>query len=214
MLNNTLEHLVIIKPLEDITGKTSVQCQYEIVAGKLKNTLSRFVAQCTTNVFRYYYYGATIEIANIDADGNVYGAPRDVKIDDYKHFGIALSYALTFNNVSQEVLSTNGVVYRFSQSVFYRNHPDVVSNMYRAMMASTGFVLRLYTINGGIVYTEIHDNVLENSREYKYVIRPGFTVSDRNILKCLVPQSQEEYADSRELLKQEDIDKLFEKFGV
>lgn len=208
------DHLVLIKPLQQWTTESSVNCQYIILAGPYRNDLPGIIAPCITKMFTYYFFGATIEVVSIDRNGQVHGDPRDVKVEDFQKFGVNLSYALTINNVSQEILSTNGFVYKFSQSVFYRTHPDVVSNMYRAMALSTGFVLRLYTINGAIVYAELHDVVNESSAEYKYVVRPGYIVADRNVLKCLVPQTQEDFADAKAVLKQDDIDKLFEKLGV
>ena len=204
-----MEYLAIIEPLEDIKDKNECRCGVYFLTGDKKGFQREMTLR--TGIFTYYFYGAAIEV--IEMDYEQVRDVRDIKQPDIRKFDLGLSYALTFNSSTQEILATNGFVYKFDQSTFYRRYPYVVSAMYQNMMTGLPFVWQLYTINGALVYVEMLTGFKKDSPAAKYALASGFVVSDRNTLKCMLPKTETEFEDSNKKLSQDEIDRLITKFN-
>ena len=198
--------LAIITPLESIE-KESVYSELFFI--QTRDIVKTYIPN---NVFKYYYYGVTLEIVELDNDNRCISI-HDVKKDDLIKYNISINYALTISFDADKIasLSTNGVIYYLEQSTFFKRYKFVFTNMYNAMITSSNFVFRYFTINGAISYVQLECNKPATSPDYKYALHNGFTVSNRDILKCMLPKTDTDFADSKEKMNQEAIDKLLEQ---
>lgn len=204
--------IAIIKPNEDINGKEEVLCNVRFIDKANKHfTTNTYIK---TNIFKYYFYGTTIEVLELDDNGKVIDV-HDLDKNALHEYNLQINYALTLSFMGNKIVSlaTNGVVYYLEQSTFFRNYSFVANNMYIGMLGSSNFVFRYYTMEGEIVYIQLETNKGVNSIDYKYSLHNGFVISDRNLLKALIPKTQEEFEDSNEKLSQKQIDDLIDKIN-
>lgn len=201
--------LAIIMPLETI-DKESVYS--ELFFLQTREIVKTFIPN---NVFKYYFYGVTLEVVELDKNNNCISI-HDVKKDDLIKYNLSINYALTISFDEDKIasLSTNGFVYYLEQTTFFKRYNFVLTNMYNAMKSSNNFVVRFFIINGAISYVQLECNKPSTASDYKYALHNGFSVSNRDILKCMLPKTDMDFIDSKEKLNQEAIDKLFEQMNV
>ncbi len=203
----TTKCLAYIWPAEDIQGKDVALANVKFINGPYERKTARYML--TTSIYKYYYWGVTFEVLTLTEDGSITEV-SDVKKEDLLSFGMNIIHALSFNNITHEVLGSNGFVYKLDQSVFYRNCKPVCDYIYSQIESANNIVMQMYTLNGGIISILFDKDVPEYSSSYKYVIQKGFVTADNKLLRSMVPKTEIE-SDNREVLKQRDIDKLIEK---
>ena len=72
--------------------------------------------------------------------------------------------------------------------------------------------MQMYTLGGGIIAILFDKDIPKSHPSYKYAIQKGFVTADNTILRSMVT-IKEISADNKEVLKQDDIDKLLEKLS-
>ncbi len=200
-----MEYITIITPNEEPENAETLSSVFFLTGDMAKKSIQTHIP---TKYFKYYYYGATIEV--VDYENGRINDIRDVNNDDAASLGLGITYALTFNPATTESLATNGVVYILNQSVFFRNYPQVVMNTVRAMY-NTRFALLYYTVNGGVVYVQLIPNPNPGSHADTYSMSFGFVTDKRDMLKSMLPKTISEFEDANRKLNQTDIDKLIDK---
>lgn len=193
------KYLAYINPLEDISGKENVTCNFIFLTGDLKHRSIQYNG-IDTGFFRYYYYGSTLETVELDSNLRIVDI-HDVTIEDAKKFNLCCNRILTFNTKTYDMLASNNFVYNLKQNNFYNYCKNTANNIVNRMQQINEFVLRAYTINGGIFYVELD----ENPKSKKYAMSPGFVVNDKSLLK--ISESEDSFS-GKDKLTQEDIDKL------
>ena len=202
----TKKYLAYISPLEDITDKEYANCNITFITGDLDHrTFSGL--KLKTDLFRYYYYGSSLEVVELDRHQNVVDI-HDITVEEAKYFGVSLHYILTLNQSTFDMLASNDFTYNLKVNKFYSYCKTTVENMYCCMQRLNNFILRAYVINGAVVYIELDDNP---GKERQYALTPGFIISDKSKLKNAGGKEVTVSGHSREKLKQEDIDKLITK---
>lgn len=204
-----MKGLAIIVPLEDINKEHVYSELYFIDLSNRHKVIKTYVPH---NIFKYYFYGATLEVVELDNNNNCVNI-HDITKDDMIEYSISLSYALTLSFTENEVVSlaTNGFTYYLYQSTFFRRYKYIFNNMCNAMKQSNNFVLRYFIMNGAICYVQLECNKSRDAVDYKYVMHNGFAISNRDILKSLLPKTEIEFNNSTEKLSQMKIDQLIDK---
>ena len=198
--------LAYIWPIEDYIGKETALANVRFVTGPFKGKVARYYMP--TNIYTYYFWGATFEVVTITANGAI-TAVTDIKREDLQQFDLNLIHALTFNNETKELLGSNGFVYKLSQSLFYRNCKPVCEYIYKEIETARNFAMQIYTLNGGIISILFEKNLSTKDRNYKYAIFRGFITADDKLLRSMIPKT-DVATDSHEVLNQSEIDKLIE----
>lgn len=201
------KYLAFINPLEDITGKDEVRCNVRFLTGDLKGKALQTVF--TTGIYRYYYYGVTMEVVELDTNNQIIDV-YDIRHKDFDLFKIDLTRAEAFNGVSNEVLSSNGLIYRTDQCIMSRDYPQVYQTICQNMRLSDNFVMYLYTMDHALLYFQIDFNIPKNNERYRNAIHRGFLPADKNKIKRLTDVKPEE-VKSDEKLGQDAIDKLLKE---
>lgn len=196
------KYLAYINPLEDITGKDKVTCNFVFLTGDLKHRNIQY-SGIDTSFFKYYYYGSTLETVELGSNMEILDI-HDVTMDDAERFNLCCNRILTFNIKTYDMLASNNFVYNFKQNNFYNYCKGTANNIVNRMKQINEFVLRAYTINGGIFYIELD----ENPRSDKYTMSPGYVVNDKSLLRM---SEINDGHNSNAKLSQEDIDKLITK---
>ena len=205
----TTNYIAVIEPMEPFNDYNSlIRCYVTFLTGNKKSKREEHIL--STGIFKYYFFGAAIEVVSIENSTIV--DIHDITKSDLKQFDLGIAYALTFNNTTQELLASNGFVYKFDQSTFYSRFPQVVSNMYRSMYSGKPFVWQLYLLNGAIVYVNMFTDVREESVAYKYLVSPGFSLQSRDTLKLMLPKDTDELKESHDKLSQDEIDIIVAKY--
>ena len=204
------EYLAIIEPTESIDGKDKCMCSVSFLTEDLNHRIETHLL--STCYFRYYYYGTALEVVEMDKDKNIINI-RDLKNDDMVKFNLSIAHVVSFNALTHDALASNGFVYPFDQSTFATRHDRTFNNILSFMQLSQEFILRIYLINGAVVYIEPRDNVKQSSSLYKYNLNPGLTIRDRSFLKSMLPRSQSDFEDTKRKLSQNEVDEMFEKYS-
>ena len=199
----TKKYLAYISPMEDIAGKEYAQCSITFVTGDLNHETYRPV-MVKTDIFKYYYFGSTFEVVEVDSQKNIVDI-HDITVEDAKYFGVTMHNIVAFNKTNFDMQATNSVTYNFKVNKFYNYCRATAENVYRAMGQCEKFILWVYIINGAVVYVMLDDNPKEN---HKYALAEGYIVSDMSGLRCSSSVSTGSLGDKNEKLKQQDIDKL------
>ena len=204
-----MKGLAIITPLENINKEQVYSELYFIDLSNKHRVIKTFVPN---SIFKYYFYGVTIEAVELDNNNNCVNI-HDITKDDMINYGISLGYALTLSFTENEAVSlaTNGFTYYLYQSTFFRRYKYIFNNMYYAMTQSSNFVLRYFIMDGAICYVQLECNKSKDAADYKYAMHNGFAISDRNVLKSMLPKTESEFNDSNEKLSQMKIDQLIDK---
>lgn len=196
------KYLAYINPLEDISGKEKVACNFIFLTGDLKHRSIQYNG-IDTGFFRYYYYGSTLETVELDSNMRIIDI-HDVTLEDAEKFNLCCNRILTFNTKTYDMLASNNFVYNLKQNNFYTYCKHTANNIINKMGEINEFVLRAYTIHGGIFYIELD----ENPRGDKYTMAPGYIVNDKSLLR--MSETDVEF-NGKDKLTQEDIDKLITK---
>ena len=69
--------------------------------------------------------------------------------------------------------------------------------------------MRMYTRNGAVISILFDKNIDKKSPMYKYALEVGFITANKDMLRGLVPKTQDDF-DKNKKLTQEDIDRLFD----
>lgn len=192
---------------EDYTNKEECICYVRPLTGRFRDKILSGVL--TTGIFRYYYWGVTLEEIELDQNGN-FGEVRDLTIETLKYYNMSVMYALTFNEETSDVLGSDGFVYRLNQSIFYNKCKPVYDYIMQEIKTAQNFSLRLYTKDGGILSFLFDKNVSPKAAGYKYVLNRGFITSDKSILRTMIPATSSE-SSSKDKLTQADVDKMIEE---
>ena len=193
------KYLAYINPLEDITEKDRVACNFIFLTGDLKHRNIQY-SGIDTSFFRYYYYGSTLETVELGNNMEILDI-HDVTMEDADRFNLCCSRILTFNTKTYDMLASNNFVYNFKQNNFYNYCKYTANNVIARMREIKEFSLRIYTINGGIFYIELD----ENPKGDKYAMSPGFVVNDKSLLRM---NNTSDKCRGNDKLSQEDIDEL------
>ena len=207
-----MKGIAIIKPVKDINDKEEVLCELRFIDKSNRHT--NIIAPVKTSIFKYYFYGVTIEVVELDDSGNVIDI-HDLDKESLLEYNLRMNYALSFSFVGNSMVSlaTNGLVYYLEQSTFFRNYSFVADNMYKGMLGASNFVFRYYTIDDEIVYIQLETNKGVDAIDFKYALHNGFVISDRTLLKSLLPKTQADFVDSNEKLSQGKIAALIDKLN-
>ena len=197
------KYLAYISPLEDITGKEYAQCSITFATGDLNHETYRPVA-VKTDMFKYYYFGSTFEVVEMDEKKNIIDI-HDITIEDAKYFGVTMHNIVALNKKNFDMQATNGVTYNYKVNKFYNYCRNTAENVYRTMEKCDKFILWAYIINGAVVYVMLDDNPKKNQ---KYTLAEGYIVTDLSLLRCASSANSGAMGDGNEKLNQEDIDKL------
>jgi len=197
------KYLAYISPVEDIAGKEYAACNITFITGELDHETLQGV-RLKTDIFKYYYFGSTIEVVVLDDRKNIVDI-HDITMEDAKEFGVSLYNVLTLNKSTFDMLVSNDFTYNLKVNKFYNYRKSTVENMYAAMQKATSFLLRVYVINGAIVYIEMDDNPKRDSR---YVLSEGYIVTDKSGLRHSAHLGKSASGSGNEKLSQQDIDVL------
>ncbi|SCY79321.1 hypothetical protein SAMN02910292_02947 [Lachnospiraceae bacterium XBB2008] len=201
--------LAYIWPAESIDGKEQALAYVRFITGPYEKKTGKYLL--TTNIYKYYFWGVTFEAVTIQDDGSIIEV-SDVKRDEWESFGLSIIHALSWNSITHEVLGSNGFVYKLDQSVFYRVCGRVCDHIYEQIESAENIVMQMYTLSGGIIAILFDKDIPKSHPSYKYAIQRGFVTADNTILRSMVT-IKEISADNKEVLKQDDIDKLLEKLS-
>lgn len=200
------KYLAYISPVEDITGKEYASCNITFITGDLDHQ-TFWNVRLKTDIFRYYYFGSTLEVLELDERQQIIDI-HDITVEDARQFGVSLHHILTLNKTTFDMLASNDFTYNLKVNKFYNYCRHTVENIYRVMQQVPGFLLRIYVINGAIVYIEMDDNPKQNS---KYALSGGYIVTDKSQLRNSAYLESSGCGNSNEKLSQADIDKLITK---
>lgn len=201
--------LAFIEPLEPYQGVNEVLCSIRPVTGKL--SYRNIPAKLGTGIFNYYFWGTTFEVVKIDVDTfNVYEV-RDILRSDFEEFNLSVDYAITYNHFTHDVLGSAGFLHNLDQSLFARHCKPVLNNIYVEISRSYNFAMRMYLLKGALISIVFDRNISKNSVLYKYVMQAGFVAADKDIMRKMIPKTTTDLS-SKEVMKQEDIDKLLQKY--
>ena len=196
------KYLAYISPLEDITGKEQALCNIVFASGFLNHQCKKAVLG--TNIFRYYYYGSTFEVVEMDEYNNIVNV-HDVTEEDMAEFGLSLKSVLTLNTDTYDMLASNDFVYNMKSNKFYNSCKQTIENICKRIEEIDGFTIRTYIKDGAVIYIELDENIGNKS---KYVLNRGFLVSDKSQLRQSGKVTSTPEFDKNEKLKQSDIDKI------
>ena len=200
--------LAYIWPVEPIEGKETALANIRCMNGPFAHKILESVL--TTRIYTYYYWGVTFEAVTLSESGEVLEI-GDVTKEDVKTFGMDMVCALTFNNMTHEVLASDGFVYKLDQSLFYRNCKQICEYIYKEIETANNFTLRMYTVNGAVAALLFDKNLTPDAKGYKFAIHRGFVTADNSILRTMVPKTALPER-SNDILKQPEIDKLIEEY--
>ena len=200
--------LAYIWPVEEYKNKAYAQCYVKFLNGPFARQVGQY--SLTTSIFQYYFWGVTLEMITITEKMEIVDV-SDIQKEDFREFKLGIVYARTFNCNTHEVLASNGFIYKLDQSLFHNNCKKVCEHMYAEMETADNFLLALYTMNGGVIDLLLDKNVRTDAIGYKYAIHRGFVTADEKVLKGISVNTKTS-TNGKEILKQEDIDKLIAHF--
>lgn len=194
-------YLAYITPIGDIEGKETVVCNTTFLTGDLNHKTYRYVMK--TEIFKFYYYGSTLEVVEMDYKNQIV-AVHDITKEDAEFFGLSVKSILTLNCKTFDMLASNDITYNMKQNKYYNYCKKTVENIYKVLTTLDDFILRVYIINGAVIYIELDTNVKKNNG---YVLSKGYIVEDKNKLKQTgAVQGTNSYGSEK--LSQEAIDEI------
>ena len=196
------KYLAYISPIESIEGKEQVMCNVVFITGDLNHRMGNYMMK--TNIFRYYYYGSTFEVIEMDKNNQIMDV-HDMTAEDAEYFGISMKSIMTLNSKTFDMLGSNDVTYNLKQNKFYNHCRQTVENIYNILPSLEKFTLRVYIMNGAVVYIELDTDTKRNNG---YVLCPGYVIDDKYKLKQAGTTAGSTNSYGNEKLKQEDIDKI------
>lgn len=200
--------IAFIIPLDVIEGKSTVNCLFKFVAGEYRG--KEKVINTTTDIFKYYFFGYTLETVVWGSNGYISNI-RDIDRDDCREFNISAASAIMYNGVSQSFLASNGFVYGIWDSLFARYAgQNLVGRIVYEISSARNFSTRFYLLNGALLSINLSKNITEDKASYKYVLEPGFVPGNKEILRTLIPKTRDEFIE-KEKLTQVDIDKILQQ---
>lgn len=200
--------IAFIIPLEEVAGKSAVNCLFKFVAGEYHGREQ--VINTATDIFAYYFFGYTLETIIWDNNGCI-SKIRDIDREDCREFNISVASAVMYNGVSQSFLASNGFVYNIWESLFARYAgQNLVGRMVYEISSTRNFSARFYLLNGALLSINLSKNITEDKTSYKYVLEPGFVPGNKEILRTMIPKTRDEFAE-KEKLTQADIDKMLQQ---
>lgn len=202
---STKKYLAFIEPLADYTGKEEVLCQVRFVTGDL--AYRTFQQVLKTEIFNYYFWGTTFEVVYVE--GGKITKVEDINKDTMLEFNIGVIYAISYNASTHDVLSNTGFLHNLDDSLFARHCKPILQRIYAEIAISQNFTMRMYTRNGAVISILFDKNIDKKSPMYKYALEVGFITANKDMLRGLVPKTQDDF-DKNKKLTQEDIDRLFD----
>ncbi|MBR1854717.1 MAG: hypothetical protein IJ794_16485 [Lachnospiraceae bacterium] len=201
------EALAFIYPVDQAAlqqGQEQTLCYVNFVNGEDAHTTVKMV--CPTNIFKYYFWGVTMEVVVYDAQNQCLEV-HDVDEAARRKYNMSVCYAMTFNRQNHTVLASDGFVYNLDQSIFANHCGRVLEHMYTVVDQAANFAMVFHKYNGALCNILLDVNVPEKRPFYKYVMCPGFVTMNDQRLRGIVPKTQKEF-DDKEKLSQEDIDDM------
>lgn len=198
------KYLALIEPLENPAGKATVDCNVKFVTGDLAHRSKRY--SLSTDIFSHYFWGFAFETVVLNDNGTVREI-HDLNKEDRIDFNVELLYAVTYNNMTHEVLASNGFVYILDESPFAGYCRPMLNRIYQEISYAQIFCLIMYTLNGAVFSLLFDKNFPESSSSYKYALTPGYITVNKKTLGHLSPKASDNF-DKNEKLSQQDIDKL------
>lgn len=195
-------YLAYITPINvNVNGLSIVPCTVVFLTGDLKHR--PFTYNISSDYFKYYYYGSTLEVIELNNDLSI-SSIRDLTKDDADHFGISYCKALTLNLTTGDMLASNDFVYNINQNNFNNYCKGTIRNILERIKKLPEFSLGLYIINGAVIYIELY----ETPRNTKYAMSSGYLVNDKSLLKH---NSEVSECTGNRKLSQVEIDNLITK---
>ena len=193
------KYLAYITPINaNINGLSVVPCNVIFITGDLKHRCYNY--NISSDYFKYYYYGSTLEVIELNSDMSINDI-HDLTKEDAEYFGVSYHKALTLNLVNGDMLATNDFVYNIRNNNFHNYCGKTIQNILDRVIKLPEFSLGLYIINGAVVYVELY----ENPKNIKYSMSAGFVVNDKSLLKGR--DVSVGYSENKKL-SQVEIDKL------
>ena len=200
--------LAIIEPINMDFSKEKVWSKISVVTGEHAHRKFNMLVQ--TNVFRYYFWGSAFAVIKYN-DAFELLEVRDIVKDDLKRYNLDVLQALTYNQMTHDVVATNGVVYNIDDSLYGKYCPHVCKRIYEEIKTAYNFTLLMITMNGAVIDLTFDKNVEPRRYPYRNVLTSGFVATDAKAMRFMMPKTRETITDSNEKLSQEDIDDLIEK---
>lgn len=195
--------IAYIEPLDTYKDKSEVICAVKFMSGKFNQQEVKMIVP--TDIFNFYFWGVTLEVVTYDDKFNCISV-RDLQKEDIITFEIGVCYAMTYNDLTDDILSSNGFVYNLKDSLIGYNYPDVCVTLHNEICTSRNFALIIHTLRGAMVNVLLAKNLTEKDTYYKYALSRGF-VPSKEKLSGLVPKTTDELKTKR-VLTQNEIDKL------
>ena len=196
------KYLAYISPLENINGKDFVTCNVTFITGELNHKTIKYMG-IGTSIFKYYYYGSTLEVVELNEQMQIIDI-HDIHVEDADEFGVSLYNVLTLNKSTFDMLASNDITYNMKVNKYYTYCRQTVENIYNRMQQISTFVLRVYTINGAAVFIELDENPTSDS---KYILTSGYVVADKaQLKKTSIRYNSSSHGSDK--LSQDDINKL------
>lgn len=201
--------LAFISPIKPFENLFHIPANIDFVTGERKGKSG--IYEVTTDIFKYYYFGTTLEVVELDKIGNIINI-RDVQPTDLKEFNLNILKVYSFNLNTTDMMCSNGFVYILNQSKFWRDYPQVCNEIMKQMQLASNFVMYAYTMNNTILSVNVEFNLKETDKRYKRAIHRGFITEDKKLLKMMSPPiSTDSSIDPNEKLSQKDVDKLLDE---
>lgn len=187
-MGNIKKYLAFIEPLEDIANKQEVMCNIRIITGERAYDVLH--QKLTTDIFRYYFWGTTLEVISIDSSTGQVVSVEDLQMETMSMFNIGITYALTYNRMNHDILCFNGMLYNLDESLFARHCKPVLQNIYNVIDTSYNFSMRIHTLKGALLNILFDNNINPNAAGYKYALGCGFVAANKQTLRNMIPQTQ------------------------
>lgn len=207
------KYLALISPMEDYVDKDAVMCNVRLLTGDRKH--QTYQMSMTTSIFRYYFWGVTLEVVELDNSGNLIRV-YDIDGEARRKYSIGISYALAYDEVNHEILASDGFVYNIDESLFARYCKPVCERIYAQILRSYNFALQFYTWNGAMLSLLFDANVSKDSPMFKYALNRGFIIADKKVLRrmSLVSTSVSYEYDKNQKMTQDDIDRMLRSMEI
>jgi hypothetical protein len=200
------EYLAYITPVESIQNKEKVQCKVTFITGDLNH--KTFIYVISTDYFRYYYYGTTLEVIELEDNSMNIINIHDVEEEDVLKFGLVIKHALTLSEKTCDIQTDTNVIYNMRQNKMYNYCKEAVENILTEIRSTEKFRLLLFIIDGAIVYIQLTTDIRKNNG---YELVKGYVVEDKAKLKGIHKHYEDSKYGKNEKMKQSDIDKLITK---
>ena len=200
--------LAIIEPLDMDFSKEKVLSKVSVVTGE--HAHRKFSMMVPVNMFRYHFWGSTFEVIKYNEKFELLDA-RDIVKDDLPRYNLGVVQALAYNQMTHEVVATNGFVYNIDDSLYGKYCPHICQRIYGEIATAGNFTLMLITLNGAVIDLTFDKNVNPADYPHRNILTSGFVTTNTKALRFTMPTSKAAVTDRNEKLSQDDIDDLIEK---